>query len=127
MIDFKIDLTTLNLVIENGDFVLVKDNDEIAQSLRIRLNMALGNWFLDNRIGLDFFGIIFNKNSSEDQIRREIRRVITETVGVISILKYTQEIRRLNDKGERKLIFNFTVSTVYDKNITIQENLTINS
>lgn len=119
MIDFKIDLITGNLVIENGDFVLVRDADEVAQSLKIRLKMAVGNWFLDNRIGVDYFGKILKKNASEQEISTELRRVIQETQGVKGILSYSQT--RLN----RHLVVNFSVSTIYDENITINENLNI--
>lgn len=119
MIDIKIDPVTNNLVIENGDFVLVKDADEIAQSLRIRLRMALGNWFLDNRLGVDYFGIILKKGYSLSQIERELKRVIKETIGVTGITSYKQLVQ------DRKLTVNFTVSTVYDESINIKEEITI--
>ncbi len=119
MIDFKIDFTTNNLAIENGDFVLVKDADEVAQSLTIRLKMATGEWFLDNRIGTNYFGKILKKSANEQEIATELRRVIQETQGVNSITSYSQT--RIN----RKLNVNFTVSTIYDENITINEILNI--
>jgi hypothetical protein len=121
MIDFKIDFTTNNLSIENGDFVLVKDADEVAQSLRIRLKMALGEWFLDNRIGTDYFGKIFKKGATDEDISTELRRVILETQGVKAILSYSQSRNTVT----RKMTVSFTVSTIYDENISINENLNI--
>ena len=119
MIDLKIDFENNNIIIENGDFVLVKDQDEIEQSLRIRLRMATGNWFLDNRLGVDYFGKIFVKPINTKAAEKELRRVITDTIGVTGINSYTQTLEN------RKLIVKFTVTTIYSKNITISENLSI--
>lgn len=119
MIDFKIDFSTNNLVIENGDFVLVRDLDEILQSLHIRLNMLIGNWFLDNRIGVDYFGKILKKGATKQEIERELKRVIRETVGVTGILSFTLK----TDTAIRKLSVSFVVSTIYGNSETINNEL----
>lgn len=119
MIDLKIDFENKCLSVVNGDLVLVKDSDEVVQSLRIRLRMALGNWFLDNRIGVDYFGKILKKGAKPEEIQRELRRIIKETQGVEAILSYNQQIIG------RKLYVNFTVSTIYGETRTIQDSLSL--
>ena len=119
MIDVKIDFSTNNPVIENGDFVMVRDLDEILQSLHIRLNMLIGNWFLDNRIGVDYFGKILKKGATKQEIERELKRVIRETVGVTGILSFTLK----TDTAIRKLSVSFVVSTAYGNSDTINKEL----
>lgn len=94
MKDFKIDLTTGNLVIENGDFVMVEDEEEIIQSLFIRLNLMIETWFLDNLLGVDYLGKVFLKDTKENRetAQGEIRRVILETVGVTGLKSFKMEL-----------------------------------
>jgi hypothetical protein len=84
-----------NLAIENGDLVIVENLEEIVQSLYIRLNLLIGTWFLDGRIGIDLFGKVLGKIGADVTLQtaeKEIRRVILETEGVKSITSFKIEI-----------------------------------
>lgn len=128
MRDFKLN-STGNVAIENADFVVIQDDEEIAQSLKIRLKMWLdelgkGEWFLDSSLGVDYLRIVFKKHFDVVDIEAEIRRVITETFGVTRIEKYTQEIVR-EAKQNDVLKVKFTVLTIYSNFVQIDESLDI--
>lgn len=112
--DFKIN-SDGTLAMENGDFVIISGLDEVCQSLRIRLKMWLGEWFLDTRLGTDYLGKILVKNTPENLKRAEaeIRRVIFETDHVLDILEYSQELQVVteNNININQLVVNFTVNT----------------
>ena len=43
-----------DLVIENGDIVMVDGDEELAQSLEMVFRTRKGEWFLNEQFGLDF-------------------------------------------------------------------------
>lgn len=120
MIDIKVDDND-NIVLENGDIAIVKDIEEIEQSLKIRLQMWLGEWFLDESLGLDFLGKIRKKNYSLQEVDKEIKRVIIETFGVVRILTYFSEVKK--EDNLEKLKVKFSVSTIYSQNIDLERVL----
>lgn len=120
MIDIKVDDND-NIVIENGDIAIVKDAEEVEQSLKIRLKMWLGEWFLDESLGLDFLGKIFKKNYSKQDIDNEIKKVILGTFGVVRILAYSSEVIKENKLETLKV--KFSVSTIYSQNIELERVL----
>lgn len=87
--DLQIDADGV-LVISGSDLTLVEGEEEIVQSVRIRLRTFLGEWFLDTTEGLDYFGKIVGKRRNAAERRREIQRVILATQGVDSIETYTE-------------------------------------
>lgn len=42
-----------DLVIRNGDFNMIEGDDELAQSVRMNIEAAQGEWFLDLNYGMD--------------------------------------------------------------------------
>lgn len=46
-------VTNGDLVISNGDFAMIEDDEELAQSVRMNLEAAQGEWFLDLNYGMD--------------------------------------------------------------------------
>lgn len=97
--DLKID-GNYDIVIENGDFVLVDGVDAIAQHITIRLNFFLGEWFLDTRLGVPYYEQILGQKPRLEAVRAIFRRVILETPGMLSISKlnldYIGDTRALN-------------------------------
>ena len=78
-------LTASSLAMTNGDLVLVDGIDAIAQDLTTRLRFFLGEWFLDQGMGIDFYGKILVKNPSMPDIIPMFAKVIKTTAGVKSI------------------------------------------
>lgn len=48
-----LEVYNLDLVIRNGDFNMIEGDDELAQSVRMNLEAAQGEWFLDLNYGMD--------------------------------------------------------------------------
>jgi len=92
MIDIKLD-DSGNVIIEDGDIAFVSEDDEIAQSVRIRLRTWLGEWFLDKDYGTNWLGRVFKRPFSQTQARKEIERVINGAIGVKRVLRVTQSIQ----------------------------------
>lgn len=71
-----------DLVVDNGDLVLVDGVESISQHLRIRLRFFKGEWFLDERIGLPFYDSILVKRPNLDVVRSILREAIVTCPGV---------------------------------------------
>ena len=55
--DFLSDATG-DLAVVNGDFALVADAAPVVQGIAIRLKMVLGEYWLDEEVGVDWIGSI---------------------------------------------------------------------
>lgn len=65
-----------------GDLILLEGSDAVAQQLRIRLRMFEGEWFLDTRVGIPYFGAILVKNPNFGAIKAIFRSAIVTTPGI---------------------------------------------
>lgn len=79
-------------VLVNGNLVLV---DDVAQRVRTRLRMFLGEWFLDTADGTPYFQDILVKSPNLVLIRSAIRERILETEGVTGIEKFDMTFDRV--------------------------------
>lgn len=77
--------TDHDLAIENNDLVLVDGLDAIAQDLRCRLQFFLGEWFLDQRIGMPYFQQILGAKPRLPVIKEIFRKAIMSTPGVLGL------------------------------------------
>jgi hypothetical protein len=83
--DFLIDDgTTRDLIFTAGDLTVLTGPEARAQRIRIALRHLMGEWFLDQTSGTDYFGQILGK-SSELSRRAEYRRRILGVPGVVEI------------------------------------------
>ena len=60
-----------DLVFENGSFVVIDGDDELAQQIRSSYKMRKGEWFLDEDEGMErepFFTKLFNEDDARDAI-----------------------------------------------------------
>ena len=80
------------IVRENGDFVWLEDNDAITQLVRQKIKVFKGEWFLDLDLGIDYYGIIFPKASSDFARYLEFKRVVESVPGVISLVDFNIEV-----------------------------------
>lgn len=117
--DLKVDPTTGDLVFADGDFVFVYDAEAIAQDVRLRFGFFLGEWYLDEAVGLPYFQEIFVKNPSLIAVREWFRRELLATPGILEIqtlrLEYTGArsakltLRCSTDLGELAVVQKVTV------------------
>jgi hypothetical protein len=109
MKDFKLDTATWDLVVENGDFVLVEDADEVAQRVAVALKTHQGEWLFDTDLGLPYREEIMVKNPDLERITGLIRALI---IGIEDVTGITQ--LRLNYSGSaRTLQVEGTITTIY--------------
>jgi hypothetical protein len=116
MRDLKLDANG-DVAIESGGGVVVSGRDAIAQRLRVRLRMFRGEWYLDERLGIDYFGQVLVKSPDLQVVASIIRRAILTTEGVIRLTSYAQSL----DKGSRRLSVTFSAVTTTGEPLTITE------
>jgi hypothetical protein len=82
--DLKLD-SSRDIEIIDGELSIVVGNESVSQDVKSRLLFFLGEWFLDTRLGVDWFGVVFVKGPVWQRIRQLIRTVVIQTPGVRSI------------------------------------------
>lgn len=96
--------TDNDLKLVAGQLVLVSDAAEAAAvQLRNRFQFVRGEYFLDTRVGVPYFGFVFVKNPDLLLIRQLFRTVILGTPGIKSV----PEITTTFDSSARSLSFSF--------------------
>ena len=106
-IDLALDTTSHDLLIDSFDLQLSKDLDAVDQSLRTRLQIFLGEWFLNIEDGIPFYNDIFIKNPNIPHIESILKSRILETEDVIELLSFDTEF------SNRTLSVSFKVRTLY--------------
>lgn len=107
---------------ENGDYVFgngqqdfYKDSVEaVAQSVKTRLQLWKGEWFIDSDEGTPYLQGVIGKQSTE-VINTVLRSRILGTDGVLTIDSFDSTI----DPTTRKLSLSVSISTIYG-NTTIE-------
>lgn len=99
---FDLDLTTETNDIhfdETGNLALVEGDSLVAQRVRTRLLIHLGEWMLNITIGVDYRGTVFVKSPDLTTLRALFADVILSTPGVDSILELVLSL----DQSTRRL------------------------
>lgn len=86
MSSIKLNLQTFEPILENGDFVIVDELEEVAQDITVGFLVWAGEHFLDRLKGFRHTRVL-GKNLSIVR-DHEIRRIITETHCVKKIVSY---------------------------------------
>ncbi|MGE7880158.1 hypothetical protein [Peribacillus muralis] len=74
MKSFKLD-DNGDLVLENGSFVMIEGDEELAQQARISIKTEKGEWFLDSEEGMvrePLFSKFFNDAEAKDSILESV-------------------------------------------------------
>ena len=104
--------TTGDYIFGKNTTFLIDSPQAVAQAIQTRLSLFVGDWFLDNRIGLDKSLILgYETQGTRDS---QIKDQILGTQGVNSIINYASNVDPLR---------NFVVSALVD---TIYGQVTIN-
>lgn len=77
--DLLLDPQTWDLALTNGAPSVGAD---VAQAIGVRLKFVLGEWFLDQDLGIPYFESIFVKAPGIDRIKAIFRQAILDTPGV---------------------------------------------
>lgn len=99
----------------NGDYVLGTTVDfyqneplAVAQAVQTRLLLFTGEWFVDTQDGMPWRTDVLGKYTKQAYDTVMKQRVLG-TPGVRAILNYTSTF----DGATRKLLYNFTLDTIY--------------
>ena len=87
---------------------LVNDAEAVAQSVRTRLGLWLGQWYLDTTDGTPWATQVLGKYTEATR-DLAVRARILGTQGVNSILSYSSSL----DRASRKWTVNVTLDTIY--------------
>lgn len=79
-----------DVVIENGDLSIVNGDSLTQQKVWTVLHTNLGEWFFDWDQGIDF-GNLLGKGVTEELIRHEIARGLSQVDSTFSITDFTFE------------------------------------
>jgi hypothetical protein len=94
-------------------YFLVNSPATVAQAIKTRLNLLAGEWFLDNRVGLNT-DLILGRNTAGTR-DREVQKRILGTTGVTGIASYQSTL----DGRDFNVVA--IVDTVYGDQVTINE------
>lgn len=93
-----------DIEIEVGRTRIVTGPEEKAQKIRSRFRLFEGEWFLDTRIGVPWFRVVFEvKNPDLDIIKRLFRWVILSVPGIVDV----EELNVAWDKKTRELTYSW--------------------
>lgn len=86
--DFLIDPVTHDMVIRDGDFVIVKGVQAIVQRVKIRLLFFLEEYILDPEEGTPWFEQILIKNPDMVAVSSILKERILGTPGIVSLQSF---------------------------------------
>jgi len=107
------------IAIENGELVFVTGQEELTQFIGQKLKTFFGEWFLDLRLGIPYFEVIFQKQPDPAVIDAVYINEITDTPGVTSLREFDANL----NKTSRTMSVDFQADTV-DGEINFSEVLT---
>lgn len=87
--DIKLDETTGDVVFVNGESTVTSiGSEDLAQRLSIRLGTFKGEWFMDDQLGIDYFGSVLGKGRSKSAIDALFQSEIMKETDVLQITKF---------------------------------------
>ena len=132
--DIKLDADG-DLDVTNSELSLVSGAESVQQHWQIRNLFFLGEWFLDERIGVAYFQTIFKKGTSLALVRSIFRKVLLRTPGVVSISRFDLTFDRATRKvtidaeglldervvsGDPTFVFRFSEFIIEDQEVEEQ-------
>lgn len=106
--DFLLDPATGDLAVVNGDFAVVADAEAVPQGIQIRVKFFLGEYWLDESIGIDWLGQILIKNPNPNTVRELIRQAVADTPDVVEVVGAALVL-----DSERSGSITYAVRTIY--------------
>jgi len=111
-----------DLIVHNGQFVIVKNGAEIVQHVRTRLLFYANEWFLDLSSGIPYFEQIFVRPVNLGNVESIFKTAILQTPGVDSLINFSM----VYEGGSvRKLSVDFEAKTVHDEIITSEVTVNV--
>ena len=109
MYDIAMDINTNDIVLQNGDIMMIDNAERVAQMILITLRFWLGEWFLNTTEGVPYLEYILVKQPN----MAHIRQILTEQVQSVDGVKAVTNMELTFDQRERNLLVEYTADTDY--------------
>ncbi|MBH5316698.1 DUF2634 domain-containing protein [Paenibacillus sp. GSMTC-2017] len=73
-----------DLVIQNGDFQLIRGHEEVIQCCRHEIATNVGEWFLNPSMGINY-DLFVGKQTNEDMMRSELQQALLRDERIESV------------------------------------------
>lgn len=103
----RLDTDTGDIVTQGEQFLT--EREEIAQTIRTRLALFLGEYFRNITDGTPWYEQILGKGASRDTAEAVLRNRIAQTTGVVRLVSFSSDF----DLNTRKLSVSAGVLTTY--------------
>lgn len=122
MSDIKLDTSTHDAIIENGDLVLTTGKEAHAQRIKQRILLIFGEWFLDRSRGIPYFTQVLVKNPNPVLVDAVFKNEVISDPSVLELQEFEIDI----DNATREMNLKWKARTkegdiTFDENITAQQ------
>lgn len=107
--DLAMDMATGDLVLHDGDVLIIDNAERVAQQILITLRFWLGEWFLDTKDGIPYLEYVLVKSPN----LLHIRQIFTEAMEKVDGVKRVEEMNLAFDVKNRSLRVDYEASTDY--------------
>ena len=107
--DLAMNVQTGDLVVQNGDLMIVSNGERVAQQVLITLREWLGEWFLKTSDGVPYLEYILDKNPNE----AHVRQILTEAIENVEGVKKVTELEFVFNRILRTLTVSYEIATDY--------------
>lgn len=76
MVDIALNASSHDIIIKDGDFLLIDNAERVAQQIKVKLLTLLGEWFLDTTWGVPYLEYILIKQPNKSLIYQILREQI---------------------------------------------------
>lgn len=109
MVDIALHANDHDILIKDGDFLLIDNAERVAQQIKVKLLTFLGEWFLDNTWGVPYLEHILVKQPNQELIKQ----ILSEQISSVDDVKSLNALELDYQVKVRTLIINYEVSTEY--------------
>lgn len=109
MVDIALHANDHDILIKDGDFLLIDNAERVAQQIKVKLLTFLGEWFLDTTWGVPYLEYILVKQPNQELIKQ----ILSEQISSVDDVKSLNALELDYQAKVRTLIVNYEVSTEY--------------
>ena len=107
--DLAMNVQTGDLVVQNGDLMIVSNGERVAQQVLITLREWLGGGVLKTSDGVPYLEYILVKNPNE----AHVRQILTEAIENVEGVKKVTELEFVFNRILRTLTVSYEIATDY--------------
>ena len=109
MVDIALHANDHDILIKDGDFLLIDNAERVAQQIKVKLLTFLVEWFLDTTWGVPYLEYILVKQPNQELIKQ----ILSEQILSVDDVKSLNALELDYQVKVRTLIINYEVSTEY--------------